>query len=130
MTESPTEIPTVYTVLKQSIQIADQSGQQDVIVVFDQAIYAKANEIIWRCQDRSHHRADSEQGYEKERWTHRIQSQKGVVQRWILTPYKHAEIVESMRSMVCSQHSVLLYKEDTKKENVEMKLVCVKLNVF
>ena len=40
----------VYTVLKRSLQMADQLGQQDVIVVFDQAIYAKANEIIWRSQ--------------------------------------------------------------------------------
>ena len=48
---SPTEMPTVYTVLKRSIQMADQLGQQDVIIVFDQAIYAKANEIIWRCQE-------------------------------------------------------------------------------
>ena len=114
---SPTEIPTVYTVPKRSVQIADQSSQQDVIVVFDQAIYAKANEIIWRRQDRSHYRAGSEQGYENERWNHRIQSQKGVVQRWILTAHKHAEIAESMSSMVCSQHSVLLYKErHTKKK--------------
>ena len=28
--------------------MADQLGQQDVMIVFDQAIYAKANEIIWR----------------------------------------------------------------------------------
>ena len=31
--------------------MADQLGQQDVKVVFDQEIYAKANEIIWRRQE-------------------------------------------------------------------------------
>ena len=44
-------MPTVYTVLKRSIQMADQLGQQDVMIVFDQAIYANANEIIWRRQE-------------------------------------------------------------------------------
>ena len=39
---SLTEIPTVYTLLQKSLQIADQLGQQNVIIVFDQAIYAKA----------------------------------------------------------------------------------------
>ena len=28
----------------------DQLGQQDVIVVFDQAIYAKALEVLWQNQ--------------------------------------------------------------------------------
>lgn len=32
---SPTELPTVYTILQRSIQMADQLGQRDVIVVFD-----------------------------------------------------------------------------------------------
>ena len=112
---SSTEIPTAYTVLKRSIQIADPLGKQDVIVVFDQAIYAKASEIKWSRQDRSHHRADSEQGYENKRKNHRIQSQKGVAQHWIPTAHEHVETVESMRSMVCSQYSVLLHKKDTKK---------------
>lgn len=48
---SPTELPTVNTVLKQSMKMADQLGQNDVIVVFDQAIYAKALEIIWQDHD-------------------------------------------------------------------------------
>ena len=48
---SPTEMPAVYMVLKRSIQMADKLGQQDVIVVFHQAIYTKANEIIWRRQE-------------------------------------------------------------------------------
>ena len=47
---SPTELPTVYTVLQRSLQMADQLGQQDVIVVFDQAIYAKALEVLWQNQ--------------------------------------------------------------------------------
>ena len=45
---SPTELPTVYTVLQRSLDMADQLGQDDVIVVFDQAIYAKALEILWQ----------------------------------------------------------------------------------
>ena len=48
---SPTEIPTVYTLLQKSLQIADQLGQQNVTVVFDQAIYAKALEVIWQNQE-------------------------------------------------------------------------------
>ena len=28
--------------------MADQLGQRDVIIVFDQAIYAKALEIVWQ----------------------------------------------------------------------------------
>ena len=37
---------TVYTSLKQSIAMADQIGQTDVVVVCDLAIYAKAVEIM------------------------------------------------------------------------------------
>lgn len=48
---SPTELPTVYNILKKSIQMADQLGQHDVILVFDQAIYAKALEIQWQNQE-------------------------------------------------------------------------------
>ena len=48
---SPTEIPTVYTLLHKSLQIAHQLGQQDEIIVFDQAIYAKALEVIWQNQE-------------------------------------------------------------------------------
>ena len=47
---SPTEILTVYTLLQRSLLIADQLGQQNVIIVFDQAIYAKALEVIWQNQ--------------------------------------------------------------------------------
>ena len=45
---SPTELPTV---LQRSLQMADQLGQHDVIVVFDQAIYAKALEVLWQNKD-------------------------------------------------------------------------------
>ena len=44
---SPTEFLTVYTLLKRSLAMADQLGQTDCIVVLDQAIYAKATEIVW-----------------------------------------------------------------------------------
>ena len=43
---SPTELPTVYTVLQKSLQLAGQLSQHDVIVVFDRAIYAKALEVM------------------------------------------------------------------------------------
>lgn len=49
---SPTELPTVYTVLQRSLDMADQLDQEDVIVVFDQAIYAKALEIMWQNEQR------------------------------------------------------------------------------
>ena len=48
---SPTELSTVYTVLQRSLQIADQLGQHDVIIVLDQAIYAKALEVLWQNKD-------------------------------------------------------------------------------
>ncbi len=37
----PTQLPVVYNILKRSLQMADELGQHDVVVVFDQAIYAK-----------------------------------------------------------------------------------------
>ena len=48
---SPMELPTVYTVLQRSLQMAQQLGQYDVMVVFDQAIYAKALEVLWQNKD-------------------------------------------------------------------------------
>ena len=42
------EFSTIHTLLVRSIRMADQIGQHDVPVVFDQAIYAKAVEVI--CQ--------------------------------------------------------------------------------
>jgi len=38
-------------VQQRSLQIADQLGQHDVIIVFDQAIYAKALEVLWQNKD-------------------------------------------------------------------------------
>ncbi len=40
-----TELPTVYTAMKRSQEFARQTGQESIDVVFDQAIYAKAQEI-------------------------------------------------------------------------------------
>lgn len=48
---SPTELPTVFTLLKRSLQMGDQLNQSDVVVVLDQAIYAKALEVIWQNQE-------------------------------------------------------------------------------
>ena len=45
---SPTNMATVYTLLKRSITMGDQLSQQDIIITFDLAIYAKAVEIIWK----------------------------------------------------------------------------------
>ena len=51
---SPTELSTVYEILDRSITMGNATGQEDIIVVFDQAIYAKAVEIVW--QSRAHFR--------------------------------------------------------------------------
>ena len=45
---SPTELSTVFTVLKNTINMANQLGQEDAVIVLDQTIYAKALEIIWQ----------------------------------------------------------------------------------
>ena len=45
---SSTKFSTIYTLLVRSIKMADQTGQHDVPVVFDQVIYAKSVEVI--CQ--------------------------------------------------------------------------------
>lgn len=44
---SPTEYDTVYTILERSLEIADALKQEQVAVVFDQAIYPKAQQIRW-----------------------------------------------------------------------------------
>ena len=43
---SPTRLDTVYTLLKRSLETARALGQDDVVVL-DQAIYAKATEVLW-----------------------------------------------------------------------------------
>lgn len=48
---SPTEMSTVNTILKRSVQIADQPELKHIVLVFDQAIYAKAQQIRWRNDD-------------------------------------------------------------------------------
>jgi len=45
---SPTELSTVYTLLKNSLEMATQLGLDDTVVVLDQAIYAKAIEVVWK----------------------------------------------------------------------------------
>ena len=48
---SPTELPTIYSVLQRSLQMGDQLGKHDVLVLFDQAIYAKAVEVLGQNQE-------------------------------------------------------------------------------
>ena len=48
---SPSELLTVYPLLRRSLQMADQLIQHDFIVPLDQAIYAKALEVICQNQE-------------------------------------------------------------------------------
>ena len=48
---SPTEMSTVNTILKRSVQIAEQLELDHIVLVFDQAIYAKAQQIRWKNDD-------------------------------------------------------------------------------
>ena len=50
LASSPTELSTVYQLLQRSISVCDQLHQDDVVVVVDQAVYAKAAEIVWKHQ--------------------------------------------------------------------------------
>ena len=45
---NPTEMDTVQTILTRSLSYADELHQDAVVVVFDQALYAKAQQIRWR----------------------------------------------------------------------------------
>ena len=47
---SPTELGTVRKVLENAVAIAKEMKQDDIVVVFDLAIYAKAQEILWKSQ--------------------------------------------------------------------------------
>ena len=47
---SPTEMDTVLTVLQRSLQIADKLQLPTIVIVFDQAIYAKAQTIRWQTE--------------------------------------------------------------------------------
>jgi len=48
---SPTEMSTVTTILTQSIDIANKLDLKDIVLVMDQAIYAKAQEIRWQNEE-------------------------------------------------------------------------------
>lgn len=48
---SHTEMSTVNTILKRSVQMADQLELDHIVLVFDQAIYAKAQQIRWKNDD-------------------------------------------------------------------------------
>ena len=48
---SPTELSTVYTVLKRSVEMGRKLGLEEIIIVMDLAIYAKAQEIVWKKPD-------------------------------------------------------------------------------
>ena len=62
---------------------------------------------------------------------HRIQSQKGAVQRWILAAHKCAEIVANMHPILSPQRSVLLQKEYTKKRKYRDEAhVCKAQSIF
>ena len=43
---SPTELDTVYTLIKRSVAMGKKLGQDDIIIVMDQAIYDKAQQIV------------------------------------------------------------------------------------
>ncbi|KAJ8021222.1 hypothetical protein HOLleu_38358 [Holothuria leucospilota] len=45
---SPTNLSTVNTILQRSLAIADQLGLETIVVVMDQAIYSKAQQIRWK----------------------------------------------------------------------------------
>ena len=45
---SPSEYSTLYTALQQSIKIADELSLEKVVLVFDEAIYAKIQQIRWK----------------------------------------------------------------------------------
>ena len=44
---SPTRFDVVYTALRRSVDMAAHLCQQDTVIVVDQAVYAKAVEVIW-----------------------------------------------------------------------------------
>eukprot|EP00058_Branchiostoma_floridae_P019404 XP_002604894.1 hypothetical protein BRAFLDRAFT_77273 [Branchiostoma floridae] len=46
-----TQMSTVYEILRQSLIIKDQLQLKKIVCVFDQAIYAKATEVMWKHKD-------------------------------------------------------------------------------
>ena len=49
-----TQLSTVHAVLSHALKIKDALNLQEIVCVFDQAVYAKAAEIVWKHQDRFH----------------------------------------------------------------------------
>ena len=47
---SPTELGTVRKVLENAVHVAEQLRQESIVLVLDQAIYAKAQEILWKLE--------------------------------------------------------------------------------
>ena len=47
-----TEMITVHEILRQSVLICNNLGLSKIVVVFDQAMYAKAVEIMWKHPDK------------------------------------------------------------------------------
>ena len=45
---SPTLCSTVYTLIQRSIAVANELGENVAVIVLDQAIYCKAQEILWK----------------------------------------------------------------------------------
>ena len=45
---SPTQMSTVYQLLLRSLAVANELCQESVVIVLDQAIYCKAQEILWK----------------------------------------------------------------------------------
>lgn len=45
-----TQLSTVYEILNQVLKIKQALNLEEVVCVFDQALYAKASEIVWKHQ--------------------------------------------------------------------------------
>lgn len=45
---SPTDLNTVHTILSHSTSVTDSLKQKEIVIIMDQAIYAKAQEICWQ----------------------------------------------------------------------------------
>ena len=52
---SPEELGTVYELLKWSCALAQQLGQSHCIITVDWAVYAKAQEVVWKRPDKFCH---------------------------------------------------------------------------
>ena len=52
---SSTEFSTIYTVIKKAQNMCTSLSQKDVVITFDQAIYSKAKQIMWKYPGVSRH---------------------------------------------------------------------------